>query len=91
MMVTLFIRAFCAVSDRRSIQPDSVNRFPSISIPIKEHTEGSSREMKMVVTMGNTTFSKWVTVRSWAILIFRSSLEVNSFITGGWIRGTRDM
>ena len=63
-IVTMLINAFCAVSDRRSVTPDSRNRLPSISIPIREATGGRSREITMVEMTGNTIRSNFVTGRS---------------------------
>ena len=47
-MVTMLMRAFCAVSDRRSVTPLSRNRLPSMSIPIRGAVSGMSRMTKMV-------------------------------------------
>lgn len=51
-MVTMFISSFCAVLTRRSTTPLSLNRFPSISIPIDQRVkvkliEGSYDNIKV--------------------------------------------
>ena len=91
MMVTMFIRAFCTVSDRRSVTPHSRNRLPSIRQPISGAVEGRSRMTKMETMIGKMIFSVLVTSRVWTILILRFSLEVKSFMRGGWISGIRAM
>ena len=45
----------------------------------------------MVTAMGKMIFSVLETTRSWLILTLRASLEVSSFITGGWIMGISAM
>ena len=60
-IVTVFINAFCAVSDRRCVTPDSLIRLPNISIPSNAVIEGKIKEIRIVAAMGNTTFSKFVT------------------------------
>ena len=82
-MVTMFIRAFCTVSERRSVQPVSLNRLPSIRQPIRGAVSGSSSATNMVTIMGKITFSVLVTLRVWTILIFRLSGVVSRFIMGG--------
>ena len=90
-IVTMLHREFCAVSERRSVTPDSRRRFPSMSIPSSAAIGGSSRLMKIVETMGNITRSNFVTGRSSCITISRSFCVVKSFMMGGWISGTSDM
>ena len=90
-MVTMLHREFWAVSERRSVTPDSRNRLPSISMPRRAAMGGSSRLMRMVATMGNITRSNFVTGRSCSICTSRSFWEVKSFMIGGWISGTRDI
>ena len=82
-IVTMLMRAFCAVSDRRSVTPDSRKRFPSISIPTREATGGRRSEITIVQTTGNTMRSNFVTGRSWGIRTSRSFCVVKSVITGG--------
>ena len=62
-MVTMFIRAFCTVSERRSVQPVSLNRLPSIRQPIRGAVSGSSRATNMVTMMGKMIFSVLLTFR----------------------------
>ena len=90
-MVTILISAFCAVSDSLAVTPDTSNRFPMHRQPISAATGGRSRDTTMATTIGNTTFSKWLTGRRLTILIFLCSLVVISFIIGGWMSGTRDI
>ena len=63
-MVTMFISSFCAVLERRSVTPDSLNRLPSISAPISGAALGNIRETSTVTTIGKTIFSVLETVRS---------------------------
>ena len=90
-MVTMFIMAFCAVSERRSVRPDSLKRLPSMRQPSSGATEGRSRQTNTVTMMGKRTFSVLLTGRSCSILHSRSSLVVRSLITGGWMRGMSAM
>ncbi len=89
--VTMFIRAFCTVSLRRSVTPHSRHRLPSIRQPISGAVEGSSSTQKMVTTMGKMIFSVLLTSLAWVMTTSRSFLVVNSFISGGWIMGIRAM
>ena len=45
----------------------------------------------IVVMMGKRIFSSFATGRRESIRMARSAFVVNIFITGGWMRGTRDM
>ena len=83
MMVTMFIKAFCAVSDKRSKQPASLNKLPSINIPINAVTEGNSKEMMMVHMIGKVIFTNLETGRNWLITILRSAAVVQSIMIGG--------
>ena len=58
-MVTMFISAFCAVSESLSTSPHSRNRLPSMKQPISGATSGSSRTQKMVTATG----------RAWAMCL----------------------
>ena len=71
-IVTMLQREFCAVSESRSVTPDSRNRFPSIKQPRSAAIGGSKRLMKIVATIGNTTRSNFVTGRNSVITISRS-------------------
>ena len=82
-MVTMFIRAFCTVSLRRSVTPVSFSRLPSIRQPIRGAVSGSSSATNMVTMMGKIIFSVLETVRVCTILIFRCSGVVSAFIMGG--------
>ena len=64
MMVTMFIRAFCTVSDRRSVQPHSRKRLPSIRQPTSGAVDGRSRMTKMVTMIGKRIFSLLETTRA---------------------------
>ena len=90
-IVTMFMRAFCTVSDRRSVQPHSRKRLPSIRQPISGAVDGRSRMTKMVTMIGKRIFSVLETGRDCTILILRSASEVMSFMIGGWIIGIRAM
>ncbi len=83
MMVTILHRAFCAVSDRRLVRPDSLKRLPSISMPTSGIASGTMRETTIVATMGKSIFSLLETGLSCFISIMRSFLDVSSFIMGG--------
>ena len=82
-MVTMFIRAFCTVSLRRSVTPHSRHRLPSIRQPIRGAVEGSSRMQKIETMMGKTIFSVLETSLAWVMTVSRSFLVVSSFISGG--------
>ena len=90
-IVTMLQSEFCAVSDRRSMTPDSRKILPSISMPSSEAIGGSSRLMRMAETIGKQRRSNFVTGRSCSMTTSRSFCVVRSFMTGGWISGTRDM
>ena len=90
-MVTVFIRAFCIVSLRRSMHPLSRARFPIIRAPIREHAEGRSRAHTEMTSSGKMIFSSLETGRSCCILIFLSFSVVRSLMMGGWMMGTRAM
>ncbi len=90
-MVTMFIRAFCAVSDRRSVTPHSRKRLPSIRQPISGAVEGRRRITKVATTMGKMIFSVLETSRACSIFTSRISFVVHSFIRGGWMRGMSAM
>ncbi len=79
----MFIRAFCATSDRRSVTPVSLSRLPNIRQPIRGAVEGSSRTTKIVTTMGKMIFSVLLTSRSWVILTLRSFSVVSARMMGG--------
>ena len=91
MMVTMFISAFCAVSDRRSTTPDSRNRLPSMNMPSSGTTEGRIRAMSTSTTIGKMIFSVFETFLSCVILTFRSFSVVSSFMIGGWMIGISAM
>ena len=90
-MVTMFIRAFCAVSDRRSVRPVSLKRLPSIRQPTSGAVSGSSSATKIVTRMGKMIFSALVTFRLCSILMARSLGVVSRRIKGGWIMGISAM
>ena len=88
-MVTMFMRAFWAVSLRRSATPHSRNRLPSIRQPISGAVEGRSRMTKAETMIGKMIFSVLVTSRFCSILTTRISGVVRAFMMGGWISGIR--
>ena len=90
-MVTIFIRAFWAVSERRSVTPHSLKRLPSIRQPTRGAVEGRSRMTKVLTTMGKTIFSVLLTSRACSIFTLRIFSVVKSFMMGGWMRGIRAM
>ena len=69
----------------------NIIKLPNISIPISGAAEGSNAAHRRVMMIGKQTFSSLETWRSWLILIWRSSLVVNSFMIGGWMMGTKAM
>ena len=87
----MYIRALEAVSVSCFTTPLSRNRLPSISMPTRGAVEGRIRQTTTVMIMGKRIFSSFDTGRSCSILIFRSFSVVRSFMTGGWIMGTRDI
>ena len=88
-MTTMFIRAFCAVSDRRSTTPHSRNRLPSIRQPTREVADGTSSATKAVTAIGKMIFSFLETVRRESMRMRRSFLVVSARMMGGWMTGTR--
>ena len=83
MIVTMFIKAFCAVSLSLSTTPHSRKRLPSISMPRRGATDGSIKAQMRRTTTGNTIFSILLTLRSCFISTFLSFSVVRSFIIGG--------
>ena len=90
-MVTMFISAFCTVSESRSVTPHSRNRLPSIRQPTSGAVEGRSRMTKVATTMGKTIFSVLLTSRACSIFTLRILSVVKSFMNGGWINGISAM
>lgn len=90
-IVTALIRWVPAVLLRRSVTPDSRIRFPNMSIPINGATEGTTRAVINVETIGKTRTVIRDTGLACFIWIARSFFVVNSRMTGGWMTGTRDM
>ena len=82
-IVMMLHSEFCAVSERRSVTPDSRKRLPSMSMPKSAAIDGSSKLMKMVATSGKMTFSNFVTSRSCSMTTSRSFFVVKSFMMGG--------
>ncbi len=87
-IVTIFINAFCAVSDKRPTTPLSRRRLPNISIPIKGVASGKSKDTIIVTAIGKIIFSCLETGRSCSITTIRIFLVVKSRMMGGWIIGT---
>ena len=83
MIVTMLIKAFCAVSDNLATTPDSLNKFPNISIPSSGATEGNNNEQNTTTTIGKIIFSTLETFLNCPILIFLSFSVVNNLIIGG--------
>ena len=90
-MVTMFISAFWAVSERRSVTPHSRKRFPSMRQPIRGAVEGRSKITKVATTMGKMIFSVLETSRLCTILTLRIFSVVIAFMIGGWIIGISAM
>ena len=90
-MVTMFMRAFCAVSVSRSTTFDSRNRLPSMNIAISGAEAGTSSTMPMAAAIGKTSFSRAVTLRAFLMRIFRSASVVSRRMIGGWMMGTSAM
>ena len=82
-IVTMFISAFCAVSERRSVTPHSRNRLPSIRQPISGAVEGKSRITKVATRTGKMIFSALETSRVCSILTLRILSVVSAFMRGG--------
>ena len=85
--VTMFIRAFWAVSLSRSVTPVSLSRLPNMRQPISGAVEGMSRMTKVDTAMGKTIFSTLDTFRACSIFTFRSFSVVRARIRGFWIMG----
>ena len=90
-ITTIYIMAFAAVSVNCFTTPDSLKRFPSISIPTRGAVVGKIKQTTMVTTMGNRIFSSLETGLNCSILHIRSSLVVKTRIIGGWMIGTKDI
>ena len=90
-IVTMLMRAFWAVSDRRSTTPHSRIRLPSMSMPISGAASGSRNAQRSVMRTGKQIFSIFGTTRSCFMRILRSASVVQSFMIGGWMIGTRAM
>ena len=73
-IVTIYNKAFDAVANRLGTTPDSLIKFPSINIPIKEAHEGTIKITTKVTKIGNKIFSNLDTSRNCSILTRRSFL-----------------
>ena len=82
-MVRMLQSSFCAVLERRSVTPQTLNRLPSIRKPTSGAASGTSRTTNSVTTIGKTTFSTLETGRRFAMTTERSFLVVSSFMKGG--------
>ena len=76
-VVTIFIRAFWAVSLRRSVTPHSRNRLPSIRQPSRGATVGSTKQVT-IVTMNHAAFNTalrfvGVITSQWSLASFTNS------------------
>ncbi|CSI56095.1 Uncharacterised protein [Vibrio cholerae] len=60
-MVTMLMRAFCAVSDKRSTTPHSRIKLPKQNIPSSGVAEGSSSAIKISSRSGKPIFSSLCT------------------------------
>jgi hypothetical protein len=67
-IVTTFINPFCAASDNLPTTPDSLNKFQSISMPIKDATDGSINITIIATTIGKIIFSMGLTYLNCPIL-----------------------
>ena len=90
-MVTMFMSAFCAVSESLSVTPHSRKRLPSMRQPMSGAVEGRSRMTKVATTMGKMIFSFFETSRVCSILTLRICSVVRSFMSGGCIIGMSAM
>ncbi|MPN45336.1 hypothetical protein SDC9_192903 [bioreactor metagenome] len=90
-IVTIFIRAFCMVSERRLATPHSLARLPNIRLPTSGVAEGSRMAHAVRTVSGKRIFSSFETGLSCCILINRSSLVVRARMIGGWMMGTKAM
>ena len=82
-IVTIFIKAFCIVSESLSTTPDSLAKFPKHNAPINGAASGRIKIANDKTTKGNTIFSSFDTFLSVVILIFLSASVVNTLIIGG--------
>ncbi len=90
-IVTMLTSSFCAVFERRSTTPASRRRLPSMSMPTSGVAAGMESAMTIVVTTGNTIFTRCDTCFTSLITTTRSFSEVRARMIGGWITGTRAM
>ena len=81
--VTIFIKAFDAVSERRAVTPVSLKRFPNIKHPRSGATEGNTKQVNSVTIIGNSIFSLLVTGLVGFIITILSFGVVKAFIRGG--------
>ena len=84
----MLFSSFCAVLESLSTTPQTRNRLPSISIPISEVASGRIRQMTMETITGKRICSVLETGRSCSILTALSFFVVQSFMIGGWMKGT---
>ena len=90
-MVTMSVRALLAVLARRLVTPHSLSRLPKKSMPSRGIPEGTTKQVRIMPTMGKMIFSFCDTARAGFILMSRSFFVVNRRISGGCITGTRAM
>ena len=81
--VTMFMRAFCAVSESLSVTPHSLKRLPSMRQPSSGATEGSKSAVMIVTIMGKMIFAALETFLGGSMRISFSFLVVSIFISGG--------
>src|SRR5512136_624282 len=90
--VTMLAISFSEAFVRRLTAPLSFIRFPSMIVPSNGNPFGAIRPPITVTTKGKRILVVFETELLTApMLITLSSLEVKSFMIGGWITGTKDM
>ena len=82
-MVTMFMSAFCAVSESLAVTPHSRSRLPSMRQPSRGATEGRNRQVATMMMMGKRIFSDLETLRVGFMTMARSFLVVMSLMSGG--------
>ena len=90
-IVVMFRISFWAARLRRSVAPHSRSRLPNISMPTRGTEAGRTSPVTTVQMIGKRIFSRLLTGRSCPMRMALSFFVVSSLMTGGWMRGTRDM
>src|SRR5665648_297375 len=82
-IVKILISEFWAVSDKRGTTRLSLNKFPTINIPMIGTEGGNTRPTNIVLIIGNNILSVRETGLSCFISILLSALVVSNFKIGG--------